>query len=201
MVMPIAEKTLAHPTDPMCWDEIPAGKCELDFRPPSAFELSRTPIELGMQLTKTCLVVNGLSWLIYWVVLPRFDLSRNPFTLIVAVTGCLMSALVLFANPRLTMKRKWPTLRVALAMPAGLVVGGWLYHVVGFDVTVIGCLLYCCLAVALMWRVCQKLNCHTAFWLTADFEGNEKRQWRKACLLYTSPSPRDKRQSRMPSSA
>ena len=25
--------------------------------------------------------------------------------------------------------------------------------------------------------------------------------WAKACLLYTSPSPRDKRQSRMPSSA
>ena len=25
--------------------------------------------------------------------------------------------------------------------------------------------------------------------------------WRVACLLYTSPSPRDKRQSRMPSSA
>ena len=26
-------------------------------------------------------------------------------------------------------------------------------------------------------------------------------QWMKNCLLYTSPSPRDKRQSRMPSSA
>ena len=26
-------------------------------------------------------------------------------------------------------------------------------------------------------------------------------EWAKACLLYTSPSPRDKRQSRMPSSA
>ena len=26
-------------------------------------------------------------------------------------------------------------------------------------------------------------------------------EWRKVCLLYTSPSPRDKRQSRMPSSA
>ena len=26
-------------------------------------------------------------------------------------------------------------------------------------------------------------------------------QWGYACLLYTSPSPRDKRQSRMPSSA
>ena len=25
--------------------------------------------------------------------------------------------------------------------------------------------------------------------------------WYKSCLLYTSPSPRDKRQSRMPSSA
>ena len=27
------------------------------------------------------------------------------------------------------------------------------------------------------------------------------REWHKRCLLYTSPSPRDKRQSRMPSSA
>ena len=26
-------------------------------------------------------------------------------------------------------------------------------------------------------------------------------KWRESCLLYTSPSPRDKRQSRMPSSA
>ena len=26
-------------------------------------------------------------------------------------------------------------------------------------------------------------------------------EWDKICLLYTSPSPRDKRQSRMPSSA
>ena len=26
-------------------------------------------------------------------------------------------------------------------------------------------------------------------------------EWFKICLLYTSPSPRDKRQSRMPSSA
>ena len=29
----------------------------------------------------------------------------------------------------------------------------------------------------------------------------EVRCWTKGCLLYTSPSPRDKRQSRMPSSA
>ena len=28
-----------------------------------------------------------------------------------------------------------------------------------------------------------------------------RRRWRRICLLYTSPSPRDKRQSRMPSSA
>ena len=30
---------------------------------------------------------------------------------------------------------------------------------------------------------------------------NEKRKLKYTCLLYTSPSPRDKRQSRMPSSA
>ena len=29
----------------------------------------------------------------------------------------------------------------------------------------------------------------------------EQYEWNKLCLLYTSPSPRDKRQSRMPSSA
>ena len=53
------------------------------------------------------------------------------------------------------------------------------------------------------------------FWTTLDMEGNHyiywevnvhgwySRTWRrmKRCLLYTSPSPRDKRQSRMPSSA
>ena len=31
--------------------------------------------------------------------------------------------------------------------------------------------------------------------------GRKPPEWKKACLLYTSPSPRDKRQSRMPSSA
>ena len=35
----------------------------------------------------------------------------------------------------------------------------------------------------------------------ADFFGCDESLIRKSCLLYTSPSPRDKRQSRMPSSA
>ena len=40
-------------------------------------------------------------------------------------------------------------------------------------------------------RVCEKIKDQ---WVV--------HQWvKKACLLYTSPSPRDKRQSRMPSSA
>ena len=47
--------------------------------------------------------------------------------------------------------------------------------------------------------------------LTLDYSGHGKSsgkftkgnisQWSNDCLLYTSPSPRDKRQSRMPSSA
>ena len=38
---------------------------------------------------------------------------------------------------------------------------------------------------------------------TVSIEADEQgqRRQRQACLLYTSPSPRDKRQSRMPSSA
>ena len=41
-------------------------------------------------------------------------------------------------------------------------------------------------------------------WLLANFDINMTTAgvaWASACLLYTSPSPRDKRQSRMPSSA
>ena len=34
-----------------------------------------------------------------------------------------------------------------------------------------------------------------------EFQAERGGQWIKGCLLYTSPSPRDKRQSRMPSSA
>ena len=34
-----------------------------------------------------------------------------------------------------------------------------------------------------------------------DVDENKTIEHEKACLLYTSPSPRDKRQSRMPSSA
>ena len=37
--------------------------------------------------------------------------------------------------------------------------------------------------------------------LTEDGQLNEKTKEFSNCLLYTSPSPRDKRQSRMPSSA
>ena len=39
----------------------------------------------------------------------------------------------------------------------------------------------------------------TTDWITS--EGHEKLKSHGICLLYTSPSPRDKRQSRMPSSA
>ena len=34
-----------------------------------------------------------------------------------------------------------------------------------------------------------------------DIEGNAVIQWSPTCLLYTSPSPRDRQKSRMPSSA
>ena len=37
--------------------------------------------------------------------------------------------------------------------------------------------------------------------ITIKMEWDELRRGRGTCLLYTSPSPRDKRQSRMPSSA
>ena len=43
----------------------------------------------------------------------------------------------------------------------------------------------------------------TDFQLNKFFYKNigKKHKWIDSCLLYTSPSPRDKRQSRMPSSA
>ena len=37
--------------------------------------------------------------------------------------------------------------------------------------------------------------------VTTKLPGNKKDGYSYSCLLYTSPSPRDKRQSRMPSSA
>ena len=37
--------------------------------------------------------------------------------------------------------------------------------------------------------------------LKSEYDNNEPIEYCKICLLYTSPSPRDKRQSRMPSSA
>ena len=53
-------------------------------------------------------------------------------------------------------------------------------------------------------RAAEKLACEhekgsDAWKKWRDGEGWQK--WNQACLLYTSPSPRDKRQSRMPSSA
>ena len=51
------------------------------------------------------------------------------------------------------------------------------------------------------------ISCHKGFLSQASGHDNfipaldEHRPWRESCLLYTSPSPRDKRQSRMPSSA
>ena len=49
------------------------------------------------------------------------------------------------------------------------------------------------------WRDCISLDDSSD---TIGFiYGWENNRWQRACLLYTSPSPRDKRQSRMPSSA
>ena len=53
----------------------------------------------------------------------------------------------------------------------------------------------------------RKLTAYYALWNEVgrqpptDLLQNEKRMRYYNCLLYTSPSPRDKRQSRMPSSA
>ena len=41
----------------------------------------------------------------------------------------------------------------------------------------------------------------TREWHEVEKEKLWSKVWQYACLLYTSPSPRDKRQSRMPSSA
>ena len=49
-------------------------------------------------------------------------------------------------------------------------------------------------------RECDDLAAHVQTML-ADFEPGEIASIFNTCLLYTSPSPRDKRQSRMPSSA
>ena len=38
-------------------------------------------------------------------------------------------------------------------------------------------------------------------WRPRYINGQEIRNWMQACLLYTSPSPRDRTRSRMPSSA
>ena len=45
------------------------------------------------------------------------------------------------------------------------------------------------------------LNAQGARWRECDVEHDAACQQAYHCLLYTSPSPRDKRQSRMPSSA
>ena len=37
--------------------------------------------------------------------------------------------------------------------------------------------------------------------VTSFYNREVFREWRKSCLLYTSPSPRDRTRSRMPSSA
>ena len=44
-------------------------------------------------------------------------------------------------------------------------------------------------------------NHYSATVTSSKFAGKNKIEQHKICLLYTSPSPRDKRQSRMPSSA
>ena len=50
-------------------------------------------------------------------------------------------------------------------------------------------------------RVSSKEQEETGYSLPAQEKLLKEYATRKGCLLYTSPSPRDKRQSRMPSSA
>ena len=47
----------------------------------------------------------------------------------------------------------------------------------------------------------SKVDAKKAVEAFVDTVSNELKEGGKVCLLYTSPSPRDKRQSRMPSSA
>lgn len=187
MTTTISEKTLTHPTDAICWDQLPEGKCELEYRPRSAFELTKSSAALALQLTKNCLVVNGAAWLIYWVILPHYGVDRNPLRLIAVVSGGLLGAFVLLLDPRRSFKRKWPTTRVALLMPAMLIIGSWVYQAVGYDVGVVGCLLYAFIATPLVLRLCAQLNTHTVFWLTTDLSEPQKHQWRTA-FVPDSPS-------------
>ena len=53
----------------------------------------------------------------------------------------------------------------------------------------------------LLHELNKKEICEATFYALFDSEVLEYDYYLRICLLYTSPSPRDKRQSRMPSSA
>ena len=52
-----------------------------------------------------------------------------------------------------------------------------------------------------LWRWEDGESFHNSVWIFLSDLGDKESTHTRTCLLYTSPSPRDKRQSRMPSSA
>ena len=71
----------------------------------------------------------------------------------------------------------------------------------GVYITAIGGLFFGSLTVFCLGLVAWLMDITNLFTYIPKVKGNKKTKKPKICLLYTSPSPRDKRQSRMPSSA
>jgi len=143
----MSEKTVCHPTDAMCWDELPSQACAMEFRPPSALELSCTWQRGMAELTKVSCLVGAGYWLLSAVLLPhlastwhRFGLIGLMLGLLVAMLGKVMapSGLARTGQSKPPLPINFPTLMAAIAIagvllcPATRWTGALAFGVAGF---------------------------------------------------------------------
>lgn len=94
----ISGTTVTHPTDVMCWDDLPGGPCAMEFRPPSAMELRRNWQQGIADLTKVSLVIGAVFWMLRYVLLPQLS-SWNRFAFMAIVFGAMFGIVTVLLKP------------------------------------------------------------------------------------------------------
>lgn len=188
MSIPLIEKTLAHPTDPICWEDLPGGECEMEFRSPSALNLSLSTTQLAFSLTKPCMLASGAAWLFYWIICPRLNVSFDPLSLLVYVTVLAIVGISILLRPHGLRTLKSSRFRLAVLVSVFVWMGVLVQHVIGYDVRLLG-LAILLASVPAIQRLRNDVEEHARHWLSA---GLEKQSGRDSMRSLRATSPENK---------
>ncbi len=177
----ISDKTVTHPTDVMCWDDLPSEACAMEFRPPSAMQLRCTWKRGIVDLTKVSCVVGAAFWLIKFVVLPQLSSPWNRLGLVGAVAGVVVGALTLAMAPsskRVQTAKLDPSSKFSWTL--AIAVAGCVVLCFSPALNLTGGLVYAGTGLALLAILARQLVCHQVGWHTANPQilASDRDPWR-----------------------